>query len=79
MGQGTFYSDGDQAHSVMTRSSLLHRVVVLTAIPDLFSVVLKGVLLLTGWLKILAFESVLGTFKSYKQLPAGKGGRVIWW
>ena len=57
--------------------SLLCRVVVLTAIPDLFSVMSSDLIVLTGWPRILIFENVPGAFKSWEQLPTGRGGRVF--
>lgn len=58
-------------------NSLLHHVVVLATTPDLFSVVLRDLILLTGRPRSLIFEDVPGTFKVWGQLAKRREGRVI--
>lgn len=57
-------------------NSLWHHIVVLTTVPVLFSVILNDLILLTRWPRILTFESVLGIFRFWEQLPMGREGRV---
>lgn len=71
------YTDGDQVRGMTAMNSLWHHIVVLATVPVLFSVILNDFILLTRWPRILTFESVLGTFRFWEQLPMGREGRLI--